>query len=250
MFVEATSDLYQRGYLHSAMHIGNDKRMKIEHQNLEAGSVWTAWAMIQGSQSFVGFLESEIPELLNRFCLSFGFLTLDEAKNQGIGEVFGCHLGQPTDYFVRAMYKSEGATLTPGNLQIDLGNIGMLCCLPILPAKADDIADAIEILDSIDRDFGIIPAATLNPLQDLYLESVINIYFDRTDPAAVLRAHEANAEMHRRFYADGYRFYRFDIETMKSYVDAENPHFKLVDVIKTALDPNRILSPGRYEPAR
>lgn len=246
-FVEATSDLYQRGYLQGVVHIGNDKRMKIEHQNKQATPLWTAFVLVQGSAAFVRFLETEIKERLTGLFQSIGFLTENEAENQGIGPVFGCHVGKPTDYFVRAMYQSEGATLDREDLQIDLGKYGMLCCLPILPAKAEDIAAAIDVLDSIDRDFGIIPAATLNPMNDLNLESVINIYFDRTDPEAVKQAHAANAEMHKRFYEEGFRFYRFDIETKKQYILSENPHFQFIGRLKAALDPNRILSPGRYE---
>lgn len=246
-FVEATADLFQRGYLHGVVHIGNDKRMKIEHQNKQATPLWTAFVLVQGSAAFVRFLETEIQERLTGLYQSLGFLTESEAESQGIGPVFGCHVGRPTDYFVKAMYQSEGATLDREDLQIDLGRYGMLCCLPILPAKAEDIAAAIEVLDSIDRDFGIIPAATLNPMNDLNLESVINIYFDRTDPEAVKQAHAANAEMHKRFYDEGFRFYRFDIETKKEYILPDNPHFQFIGRLKQGLDPNRILSPGRYE---
>jgi len=245
--VEALSDLYQRKYIHSVTHIGNDKRMKIENQNKENTTIWTAMAMVQGSENFVRFLEEEIPLQLSRICDSMGFLTEQEAENQNLGEVFGCHVGKPTDYFVRAMYQSEGATLDIADLQIDLGRYGMLCCLPILPAYGPDIQKATEILDSIERDFGIIPAATLNPLNDLYLESVINIYFDRTEPASIELAHRANDEMIKRFYDVGFRFYRFDVKTMHDYIDAENPHWRLVAKLKQALDPNRIFSPGRYE---
>lgn len=246
-FTEAISDLYQRGYLHSVVHIGNDKRMKIEHKNSQDGTTWTAFAMIQGSESFVRFLESEIPVSLDKYCMSMGFLSKEEAESQGIGAIFGCHVGKPTDFFVKAMYQSEDEVFDREDLQLDLGKYGMLCCLPILPAGAEDVAAAIEVLESIDRDFGIIPAATLNPMNDLHLESVINIYFDRTNPDAVRKAHEANAEMHKRFYAQGFRFYRFDIETKKQYILKDNEHFQFVDRLKTALDPNRILSPGRYE---
>lgn len=246
-FVEITADLYQRGYLHSATHIGNDKRMKIENKNENPSTIWTAMAMIQGSENYVRFLETEIPDLLTPHCQSMGFMTREEAESQDIGPVFGCHIGQPTDYFVRAMYQSEGALLNRAEWQIDLGRYGMLCCLPIIPAKGSDIQGAVDVLDGIDRDFGIMPAATLNPLGDLYLEAVINIYFDRTNPESVEKAHAANAEMYRRFYADGYRFYRFDVETMKKYIDAADPHWQFIHTLKEALDPKGILSPGRYE---
>jgi hypothetical protein len=221
--------------------------MKIENQNKENSTIWTAMSMIQGSENYVRFLETEIPEYFKNICDSMGFLSKEEAEDQNLGEVFGCHTGKPTDYFVRAMYQSEGATLDRKDLQIDLGKYGMLCCLPILPANGPDIEKATQILDSIEADFGILPAATLNPLNDLYLESVINIYFDRSDASAVALAHKANNEMIHRFYESGFRFYRFDVKTMHDYIDPQNPHWQLVAKLKNALDPNRIFSPGRYE---
>lgn len=248
LLVEAIGDLYQRKYLFSVTHIGNDKRMKIENQNKEAGTTWTAMAMVQGSEAFVKFLETEIPQYLSGFCLSMGFMTEEEAGFAGLAEVYGCHVGKPTDFFLRAMYKSVDADLDRSQWQIDHGRYGMLCCLPVLSSRAGDIQEAVRILESIEADFGIIPAATLNPMNDLSLESVINIYFDREDPVSVKNAHEANEEMIRRFYQRGFRFYRFDVKVARDYIDASNPHWQLVSRLKEALDPAGILSPGRYQP--
>lgn len=245
--VEAIGDLYQRKYLFSVTHIGNDKRMKIEHQNKEAGTTWTAMAMVQGSEAFVQFLEKEIPRYLSGFCLSMGFMTEEDAAGAGLAEVYGCHVGKPTDYFLRAMYRSADADLNPEQWQIDHGRYGMLCCLPVLSSRSDDIREAVRILESIEKDFGLIPAATLNPMNDLSLESVINLYFDRQDPDAVKLAHEANEEMIRRFYQSGFRFYRFDVKVAREYIDGANPHWQLVSRLKEALDPAGILSPGRYQ---
>lgn len=245
--VEVLRDLYQRNYLHSVTHIGNDKRMKIENRNQGKKTVWTAMAMVQGSASFVHFLESEIPLYLKRLDAQFEFVDYQKAQQQDLGEIFGCHIGKPTDYFLRAMYQSEGAELKEKNFQIDFGPYGMLCCLPILPARAKEIAEAVEVLDSIDRDFGIIPAATLNPMNDQHLESVINIYFNRNDAGDTERAHKANEAMTQRFLDKGFKFYRFDVKLFSKFSDPENPHWRLVRRLKEALDPNRILSPGRYE---
>lgn len=246
---EVLADLYQRQYLFSVTHLGNDKRMKIENQNAGAPALWTGMALIQGSESYVSFLESEIPRFLEPLCTSMGFMDEARARAEGLAEVFGCHTGVPTDYFVRAMYQSEGATLNPDDWQIDYGRYGMLCCLPVLPAGAGNIRATLEILDSIDRDFGIVPATTLNPMDDLCLEAVINIYFDREDAEAVERAHRANNEMIRRFYGQGFRFYRFDVQAMAQFLDPANPHWQLVSRLKNALDPDGLLSPGRYQAA-
>lgn len=244
--VQALGELYRRKYLVAVTHIGNDKRMKIEHRGADSQSTWTSFGMVQGSQAFMNFLEEEIPRLIAGRCDSLGFFTQEEAEQAGIGAVFGCNAGIPTDYFIRAMYRSEDLDPEEYSLQIDHGPLGMLCCLPVLPLEASSIKSCIEILDSIYRDFGIQPATTLNPMNDQCLESVINIYFDRNDPEAVQKAHDANLEMSRRFYDAGFRFYRLDVKLMKEFIMQDNPHWELADRLKTALDPNRILSPGRY----
>jgi hypothetical protein len=244
--VEGLGELYRRKYLSALTHIGNDKRMKIEHRGADLQSTWTSFGMVQGSAAFMDFLEAEIPRLIGERCLSLGFFTEEQAEAAGIGAVFGCNTGIPTDYFLKAMYQSEDLNPQEHDLQIDHGPLGMLCCLPVLPLEASAISACLEILESIHRDFGIQPATTLNPMNELCLESVINIYFHRNKPEEVEKAHEANREMSRRFYEAGFRFYRLDVKLMKEFIRKENPHWSLVDKLKDTLDPNRILSPGRY----
>jgi 4-cresol dehydrogenase (hydroxylating) len=244
--VEGLGELYRRKYLVAVTHIGNDKRMKIEHRGADQQSTWTSFGMVQGSASFMEFLEKEIPALIGNRCQSLGFYSEEEANAAGIGTVFGCNSGIPTDYFLRAMYRSEDLNPEEHDLQIDHGPLGMLCCLPVLPLEASAITACLEILSSIHRDFGMQPATTLNPLNDQCLESVINLYFDRNNPEEVEKAHQANLEMSRRFYEAGFRFYRLDVKLMKEFILPSNPHWKLVRQLKNTLDPDGILSPGRY----
>jgi 4-cresol dehydrogenase (hydroxylating) len=245
--VEALGELYRRKYLISVTHIGNDKRMKIEHRGREKERTWTSFGMVQGSEAFIEFLQKEIPRIMDGRCLSLGFYSEGEAEEAGIGPVFGCNVGIPTDYFLRAMYRSEDLDPETHSLQIDHGPLGMLCCLPVLPLQASSIAACLEILDSIHRDFGLLPATTLNPMNDQCLESVINIYFRRDDPEEVKKAHAANREMSLRFYKAGFRFYRLDVQLMQEFVQMGNPEgWKFVAGLKAHLDPDGILSPGRY----
>ena len=245
--VEGLGELYRRKYLVSLTHIGNDKRMKIEHGGADRQNTWTSFGMVQGSAEFLEFLEQEIPRQIGSRCISLGFFTEAEADSAGIGPVFGCNVGIPTDYFLRAMYRSEDLNPEDHTLQIDHGPLGMLCCLPVLPLEASAIEACLNILAGIHRDFGIQPATTLNPMNDQCLESVINIYFRRSEPEEVKKAHEANREMSRRFYEAGFRFYRLDVRLMQEFIRKENLHWDLVSRLKNCLDPNRILSPGRYE---
>jgi hypothetical protein len=53
--------------------------------------------------------------------------------------------------------------------------------------------------------------------------------------------------MSLRFHRAGFRFYRLDVRLMQEFIDKENQHWNLVEQLKTCLDPQGILSPGRYE---
>jgi 4-cresol dehydrogenase (hydroxylating) flavoprotein subunit len=246
-FVENIARLFQEGHLHSVMHIGNDKRMKIENQNLEDTSVWTGMCKIGGRPGYINWLETELKQELSPLCIDMQFFGEHELPDENLAHIYGCHVGKPTDFFVRAMYQSVGETLQDGELDIDKGRIGMLCCLPVLPAKADAIKRAAEILDEVAKSHGIMAAGTFNPIDGYNLEAVINLYFDRRKPEEVKQAHAANDALHDVFHASGFKFYRLDVKNMHRVFDYKPLYWETLDGLKKSIDPNGIISPGRYQ---
>lgn len=244
--VENIKELYARKYIFSTTHIGNDKRMKIENKNVEDVPIWTAMFLISGSDAYCQFVEGEVKAKLSPLCDLFASYYAHELPDEHLKSIFNYHVGIPGDYFVHAMYQSVGKIADEASLDVDHGTVGMLCCLPIIPASAADVADCVEILNEMGKKFGNIPAATLNPLNDLYLEAVINIYFDLTSPVSTAAAHRFNEALHERFYARGFRFYRYDIKLGKQYRHYAPEHWNMVKKLKDALDPQHIISPGRY----
>lgn len=247
-FIDTVSGLYKKHYLNSVMHIGNEKRM-----NIESGGnvpVWTGMCAIEGSDAYIDFISGEMRKALKDYCLSIDFLTKDDVEQADpfscMKENYELHAGIPSETFIKYMYKSANDAAPPANYNLDHGRSGMLCCLPVLPMQGNDVRDAIKILEEVGQEFNITPAATFNPLNDIALEAVINIYWDRTNPAETKNAHACNNKLHKVFYRRGFRFYRADIENIKHFLHEDDPFWDTAKELKKSLDPHHIIAPKRY----
>ena len=80
-------------------------------------------------------------------------------------------------------------------------------------------------------------------------EGFFRLFFDRQDINAVEKSHGWVAQVYQELEAFGIFPYRIDIDSMKSIVNRPQDSFwDSVLKIKQALDPNGIISPGRYCP--
>jgi 4-cresol dehydrogenase (hydroxylating) len=78
------------------------------------------------------------------------------------------------------------------------------------------------------------------------LHHIINVAFDRTDPADTRRGHECFNELIDDFAAEGYGSYRTNIDFMdKVAATFGKTPMKVNEAIKRALDPNGIIAPGK-----
>ena len=85
-------------------------------------------------------------------------------------------------------------------------------------------------------------------VEDRFIETVINLAFDRNDPERVKAAHACNDELTAAFVRDGLIPYRVGVQSMGQVVDPADPFWQTVGELKKALDPNGIIAPGRYCP--
>jgi len=67
-----------------------------------------------------------------------------------------------------------------------------------------------------------------------------------SDPEETRRAHECRARLVEEGRKYGFLPYRIAVDQMTSLVDGDAVCWRLVDRIKSAIDPNGIIAPGRY----
>jgi len=85
-------------------------------------------------------------------------------------------------------------------------------------------------------------------LTERVLDCVISIGYDRDIQGEDQRALECYDELMDKLTSSGYYPYRLGIHSMKTMAKGEDSYNQLLRQLKSTLDPNNILSPGRYSP--
>ncbi|MEV5679806.1 FAD-binding oxidoreductase [Streptomyces sp. NPDC052164] len=130
--------------------------------------------------------------------------------------------------------------------QVDQDGGGWIFFLPLVPYTGHDVTTALRLLDEVHTRTGIRPGATVNALDPDVIDLVVSLRFTRTDEETA-RAHDALDLLYELFGAAEYLPYRLDIDHGAWMDRLTDPHaLALVRRLRDAIDPNRVIAPGRY----
>lgn len=247
-FMDRVRSLYRRGALHRIMHIGNEKRMKITGKGISSDSIWVAMSALQGAPELISWQRSVVERELSELALMLRFYSPTDNLSDVpvIQQMLDLHCGKPATIFLQAMYKSEDSGAPGEDYDVDKGAIGMLCCLPIFPMDGAVVIEGVRLANLIAERHGFMLASTINPVNDLYAESVLNLYFNRNSESEIERAHLCNTEIHEKLAELGLYFYRLDVQEMKR-TEYYNPTcISVPRILKACLDPQGRIAGGKY----
>ena len=145
--------------------------------------------------------------------------------------------GLPSDEALPSLARALGVEYRGNDL--DAGRVGTLFSLPVLPKDGAAAREAVAIVESRIET----PYITLNAAGEEAIEMVINVVFDRASPGP---AHEAMAGLDEALLQAGFPPCRVGIRAMDALTSGGDPYWELVERLKTALDPNGVIAPGRY----
>jgi 4-cresol dehydrogenase (hydroxylating) len=135
----------------------------------------------------------------------------------------------------------------PGTLPLDPARdgVGVVWYAPVLPFKIELITRMTAMIMETLRKFGFDEAITVTTFNEVCAIGVIPIVYRRPDERS--KAHDCFHELWKLGNQLGCHPYRMNIAAMPEMADAPNSTFwTLAHDIKVAIDPNDILSPGRY----
>jgi hypothetical protein len=123
--------------------------------------------------------------------------------------------------------------------------VGIIWYAPVLPFKTEVIVRMVEMIKDTLRKYGFDEAVTLTIFNEKCAMGVIPILYRRPEDKS--QAYRCFHELWQRGNELGCHPYRINIEAMPEMANAPNStYWELVHTIKAAVDPNDILSPGRY----
>jgi 4-cresol dehydrogenase (hydroxylating) len=171
-----------------------------------------------------------------------------------LGEaLFAMNRGEPNGRFLAGAYWRRRGGLPAGfpqqaNPAFD--NCGLLWVSPILPMRGTDVLAVHALAEPIFARHGFDLFVTFSMINERALGGVLTVAYDKEDPAEVERAKRCYRALFDAVMAAGYIPYRVGIQSMAGLDPHGDVFWKVVGRIKAALDPDGIIAPGRYEPAR
>ncbi|WP_176993174.1 FAD-binding oxidoreductase [Nonomuraea jiangxiensis] len=132
--------------------------------------------------------------------------------------------------------------------QIDEGEMGFLALLPLMPMHARRTEHILAALQTAVDAHTTALMIEWNLVSRHLANGVIQIFFERDAPDAPYRAHQLRNDGNCLLRGHGCAIYRSDIDHAAADVWSETSTASLgmLHRLKTALDPDGLLSPGRY----
>jgi 4-cresol dehydrogenase (hydroxylating) len=171
-----------------------------------------------------------------------------------LGEaLFAMNRGVPNGRFLAGAYWRRRGGLPSGfprqaNPATD--NCGLLWVSPILPMRGADVLALHALAAPVFARHGFDLFVTFSMINERALGGVLTVAYDKDDPAEVERAKQCYRALFETVMKAGYIPYRVGNQSMAALDPHGDVFWKVVSRIKRALDPDGIIAPGRYEPAR
>jgi 4-cresol dehydrogenase (hydroxylating) len=164
--------------------------------------------------------------------------------NEGLNIVSG----YPSEIALRIPYWKTGEVPAAGRpMDPARDGCGLLWYTPLIPMKPSSVRDYVRLVEYLCREHRIEPLITLTSISERCFDSSVPLLFDKKDPDECARAEAAYRALFEAGRRQGYIPYRYGAEHMPMILDEKITAWDVVRLLKRALDPGAIVSPGRYD---
>ena len=203
---------------------------------------------LRGRVKKLQFLDDRKLEIAARFSRPYSAVTRWDLSRalELVRPVFGLMKGIPTAKPLESCYWRKKTM--PKSIDVDRDGCGLLWCSPIAPLEGTHAVALSKITYRVLLAHGFEPMISLTLLTERTIGCVISISYDREIEGEDERAMRCHKQLLKELNADGYFPYRLGIQSMEQ-MNGTSGYNTVLRRLKDALDPNGILSPGRYDPA-
>jgi 4-cresol dehydrogenase (hydroxylating) len=232
--------------------------------NLAADFAWMGFGVIRCKRSMIRSLRREIGRELRPMVSRLVFINQRRLKLMRMAQAFMPgkkllkeqldrmdHLldivnGIPRGLELKLVYRHVPVPETPP-LDPARDGVGIIWYAPVLPMKTGLILQMIDMIEKTLEKHGFEQAVSLTTIHEKCAIGVIPIIYRR--PEEQQKAHECFRDLWRQGNELGCHPYRMNVGEMTSMTGGQESTFwNLARDLKAAIDPQNILSPGRYSP--
>lgn len=175
------------------------------------------------------------------------------AKLEAAEALAGMHMGRPTAHFLKGTFWRHRGPWPAQQLAADTDlardGVGILWFAPIVPLTREDFERALRQVDSIFEHYGFDCHVTANLINERAFAAVFTVEFDADDEAEARQATLCYQAASTWLARHGYPPYRASIGAMGQALDSMSPVARAFhERLGIAMDPHRIIAPGRYSP--
>lgn len=159
-------------------------------------------------------------------------------------------LGKPNKVALKLSYwrHKENEHYNQQSLSPEKDGCGLLWYAPLIPMKVNKIREFVEFIRQTCPQFNIEPFITFTNLKHDCVDSTIPIVFDLSNPQAVKDAHNCLNTLVAEGLKKGFVPYRLNIDQQQSLLNKNSHFWQTINKLKKTLDPNNVVSQGRYNP--
>jgi 4-cresol dehydrogenase (hydroxylating) len=202
---------------------------------------------LAGKATRLQFLDDRMIRLASRFAKPYQFLTgwnLDRVLAV-LKPVYGLMQGVPTDHPLFSTYWRK-RTPPPASMDPDRDGCGLLWCSPVAPNDGRSAQELTGLASELLLRHGFEPAISITVLTERAISCIISLGYDRNVAGEDERAKACYDELLASLAAKGYYSYRLAVGSMSAVCADTTSYTQLLQSLKSSLDPNEILAPGRY----
>ena len=156
--------------------------------------------------------------------------------------------GRPSEVALPLAYWRTGRPRPEGTLNPARDGSGLIWYSPLVLMTPAAIRNYVAMVGEVCAVHGIEPLITLTSLTDRCFDSTIPLLFDRDDAGQAARAAACFDALFEAGKRQGCMPYRLGIQSMSQVTGMPLPFWEMVGTIKSAIDPDGIIAPGRYAP--
>jgi 4-cresol dehydrogenase (hydroxylating) len=138
-------------------------------------------------------------------------------------------------------------TPPPSRMDPDRDGCGVIWCAPALPFTGAHGRAAVDLITGTFAAYQFEPQISILGLTERNLILVAALVYDREAAGEDARARDCHATLLAALCAAGYLPYRLPIQSMDALPPPRDDYARFWRTLKTALDAQNILAPGRYE---